>query len=179
MVRLLLQLLAERLKESLDALGLDPLERNPVHSRRTVVCFREPVRLPEHIELPHVRVETPKAVLGFCLRLLTYPLPKFLHTNRGLFHTLYASLRPRYIGQPGPFARLRGPLASLPPVLTARSHRVTGGSSLLRAQRPPSGLRSLLPAPTFLRGLLPRDQEGFASSGATHAVVPPLLPRRN
>jgi hypothetical protein len=36
-----------------------------------------------------------------------------------------------------------------------------------------------LPAPTLLRGVSPRDQEGFTSSNATLRCVLPSLPRRN
>src|ERR1019366_8038451 len=77
-VALVLQLLAQRFEEALDALRLQMFERDPVHSRRTVILLRETVRLLEYIELPHVRVEAPEAMLGFGLRLLTYPRSPFL-----------------------------------------------------------------------------------------------------
>jgi hypothetical protein len=59
------------------------------------------------LELPHVRVESPEAMLGIRLRLLTCPLPQFLHTDGGRCHYPRASPRLRSLDQPGPFARTR------------------------------------------------------------------------
>jgi hypothetical protein len=41
-------------------------------------------------------------MVGIGLRLLSYPLPQFLHTNGGRCHPLGASLRPWNVNQPGP-----------------------------------------------------------------------------
>src|SRR5678816_4544193 len=79
--------------------------RHPVHSRRTVVGLRESVRLPQHVELPHMCVEAPEAMPGVSLRLRTYPRSQFLHTDRGRCHVLCASLAARFLDQPGPLAR--------------------------------------------------------------------------
>jgi hypothetical protein len=117
-------------------------------------------------------------MLRFRLRLLTYPRSQFLHTNRGICHRLRAFPRSRSLDRPGPLAR-RGSLPGRRSSCRRASRRITSGSSLRPTQRPPSGLRSPLPAPTLLRRLSPRGQEGFTSSNATLRCVLPSLPRRN
>jgi len=178
-VALFAQLPAQALEPRLKALPFDLREGHSVHSGRTVVVLREPVRLPQHIELPHVRVEAPEAMLRVRLRLLTYPRPQFLHTDGGRCHLLRASPSfavPRPAGPPcTPGARYPGsPLlvwASVPPRYR-RFFAPTGPAATLWPSAP-------LPAPTLLRGISPRGQQGFTSSSTTLRCVLPSLPRRN
>jgi len=79
-VALFAQLSAQFFEKFLSSLGFYLLEAHSIHARRTVLFLREPVRLFQHVELPHVRVEAPEAMVGFRLRLLAYPFPQLLRT---------------------------------------------------------------------------------------------------
>ena len=172
------QLLAQTLEPWLEPLAFNLHESHSVHSRRTLIVLCESVRLPQYVELPHVRVEAPKAMLRLRLRLLTYPRPQFLHTDGGRCHLLRASPCSRFLDQPGPLARRdslsRSPLLSKASVAPhyQRFFAPTDPAATLRPSAP-------LPTPTLLRGLSPRDREGFTSFNATLRCVLPSLPRRN
>ena len=93
-------------------------------------------------------------MVGICLRLFAYSLPQLLQSDGDSCHV---SL-PRFSVTK---CRSDGLLCSVSQLVChhslraqARSHRVTGGSLLLRAQRPPSGLQSALPPLTLLRKFL-------------------------
>ena len=82
-----------------------------------------------------------ETMVGICLRLFAYSLPQLLQSDGDSCHV---SL-PRFSVTK---CRSDGLLCSVSQLVChhslraqARSHRVTGGSLLLRAQRPPSGLR--------------------------------------
>ena len=91
---------------------------------------------------------------------------------------LRASRCSRFLDQPGPLAR-RGSLPGRRSSCRRTSHRVTGGSSLRRTQRPPSGLRRRCRRLPCSGVFLPGTRRASPVSIATLRCVPPSLPRRN
>jgi hypothetical protein len=116
-------------------------------------------------------------MVGISLRLPSYPLSQFPHANGGHCHPhwcLPSSTECR------PAGSLRNVAGSLPTSSPAHGEVPPRYQKFSTTTDPAATLwpSALLPTPTFLRGLSPRGQEGFASSGTTLPCVLSPLPRR-
>jgi len=114
-------------EESLYTLFLDVVEGYPVDSRSSVVLLGQRVRHAQCFHLADMHVQSPEPPRRFSLRLDVYSPPQVLQINGRIYQLVLAFL------MVGDVTNSRAPLL----------HGRYSASSLLRAQPPPSRLRSI------------------------------------